>query len=148
MKIHLVLLVAIGLTGLAGCAHKRVPVGTAVFYTESGAGSYTELGPVNGSTFGYCLHRQGIHNAGVLRALKRAKRMGGNGVLFPDSFSAGNQFSSVGRCRWLFQLILIPGSWGSIRGIAIQRENQSYLEQYQQELYASSASDPPEFVYP
>ena len=106
---------------LSGCAYKTLPPGTPIYYTEGGGKEYQELGPVTGKTFGYCLDRRGVHNAAALNALSKSKSIGGNALLLPNSFAGGSQYSTVEKCKWILQIMGLPGVYnGTVTGIAIK----------------------------
>jgi len=104
-----------------GCAHASPQNGPPVYWTESGAGSYSEVGRVSGTAFGYCLSGDGIYWSGVGKALRQAKAMGADGILMPNSMANGATYRRNFRCHWILQFIALPGCWGqSVDALAIK----------------------------
>lgn len=108
-----------------GCAYSPEVNGPPVYWTETGAGEYEELGRISGSTFGYCLTDDGIYWAAVQDAIREAQAMGADGVLLPNSMAAGSTFRPGYDCNWLLQIFLLPGSWfDSVDVVAIKRKGE------------------------
>jgi hypothetical protein len=115
----------------AGCADMAVP--DRVYFTESGAGQYREIGPVVGHATGYCFSAEGVLGAALHNAMQRALDMGGNALLLPDSLNASGVRTPT-RCQWGWTLLLIPGAINErVQALAIRVQRGALL-------------DPPRFV--
>lgn len=113
---------------LAGCGGKYVvdrmtePTLIPVFYTEAGVGRpFTEVGKVVGRAAGPCDSVEGLENAAMEDAQRKAKGRGADAILLPSSISKGGELDPNGYCEFGIRCIGIPleGKSGAVEITAV-----------------------------
>lgn len=127
--VSVVVLVLGGLM-LSGCASVGSTLGQPIYFTESGVGhQFEELGPVVGSVFGWCYSDESVFNAACVKALEKARSMGADAILIPNSLSSSG-LKKTSECYWSLQILtggMCPGGFGDVQALAIKFKDKESL---------------------